>query len=127
MAKVTLNKDLVPYSRRLPANPKLNVCQDLTHNYLLACKLIRAVNVLFQMRKGTAVYSGYVYAREGGRFAIKLMHKDHLLRIVVLRNLGYAGVLHVELKSPKIGAAVGLDVLASLVDSTFHREPMGVE
>jgi hypothetical protein len=111
MVKVTLNKNLVPYPREVAARHN---CHDLTQNYYLACQFIRATRILFQLRKDTAVFSGYAHPSPSGSFAIRIFHKGRVVRKVVLKNLGYAGTLRVEITTQKVEESVKLDLLASL-------------
>ena len=105
MHKVTLYKNLVPYSRDLPERPRIHACHDLTQNFFLACKLVRAARILFQMRRDVATYSGYVHDGPGS-FQIKLVHRDRLLKTILMSNLGYGGLLRVEVETRDVNDAV---------------------
>jgi hypothetical protein len=127
MKKVTLNKDLVPFLRTPSKKPHIAASQDLTQNYLLACKLIRAANVLFQMRKGFAIYSGYVYESNDKPFRIRLVHRGKIVRTVALSRLGYAGTLQVSISIRRLEGAMYLDVLGSLIEKTSEKSEVTLE
>jgi hypothetical protein len=125
MKDVTLY--LSPYAGELPAKPTIRNCNDLTQNYYLARKLIRAANILFHMRKGAATFCGYVFERPiEATFVMKVIHKGRVIRTLKFTNLGYGGLLRIELCTQKIEDAITLDVLASLVDSRPGRKPVKV-
>ena len=126
MVKVTLNKDLVPYAGPLPTRHLVTPSQDLTHNYFLACKLIRAVTVLFHLRRGTAVFSGYIFDRPDATFKIRLYHQGKQIRCLTFSNLGYGGVMHVEIITQRIERAVHLDLPICLKERDFEEVPIGV-
>ena len=116
MVKVTLNENLVP-SRHAYVKDRPN--QDLVCNVLLARKLIRASQFLFQLKKGSAVYRGFVYEHSDGFFTIKLLQDGVLVRSLVLACLGYAGELMVDVED--LAEASGYDVLGSLAaDPALH-------
>ena len=109
MVKVTLNENLVP-SR----DPwvKGNPFSDLVHNLLLAKRLIRVAAFLFQLRQGSAVFSGYICERREGFFTFKVRHGGVEHRTMVMSSLGYGGELVAEVED--LSGAIGFDVLGSL-------------
>ena len=94
MIKVTPNVNLVPCTRDRFVNGAPH--NDLTFNFLQACKLIRIANHFFNLRPG-AVYSGYIEENPQASFTLKLWHEETLLQTFVVSNLGYGGALHADI------------------------------
>lgn len=92
--KVTRNVNLVPCPRERRATGSDNA--DLMNNVLLARKLIRIANHFFCLRPG-AIYSGYIDEKEKNFFTLKLWEGDRLVRLFIVSNLGYGGMLHVDI------------------------------
>jgi|GEM_PF-5435526 len=95
MVKVTLNENLVPCAREKWVNG--NPYSDLVHNVLHARKLIRLASQIFQLQRGKATFSGYINEHKAGSYDIKLWHGEVSLHSLSLHDLGYSGVLHVDL------------------------------
>lgn len=108
MAKLTPEVNLFRCQRTLPTT-----AQDLVDNFPLAKKLALTATKIFWIKTGAASFSGYTYP-EGRAFSIQLWHEERLYRIVRFPNLGYSGVLHVELNTNTIGDAIGCDFLGDL-------------
>jgi hypothetical protein len=109
MVKVTRYENLVP-SRDpwVKGTPH----SDLIHNVLLARKLIRAAAFIFQLKKGAAIYSGYINEHAEGSFTYRVRERGVPIRTLVLNCLGYAGELTVDVED--MSQAVSFDVLGSL-------------
>lgn len=112
MVKVTPQENLVPCR-----DPwvKGSPYSDLVHNVLLARKLIRAAAFFFQLKKGQAVFSGYVNEHPSGNFTFKVFQQGAPVRTMVLGSLGYSGELTVDVED--LAQATGFDVLGSLAAS----------
>jgi hypothetical protein len=111
MIKVTPNDNLVP----CPCEwTRVHPYSDLTYNVLHARRLIRYAMLTLQLKKEHVVFSGYIRENPDLFFRIELHHQGLPYRSVVLSELGYAGLLRVELTSETAEEAFHFDVLGSL-------------
>lgn len=103
MIEVTLDKNLVSSER--PTFPVLHPLVDLTQD-LTAARAVIAAAVRFFWLPRQASYSGHArkldsFDGETGSFGpcfyVQVWEKGELLRTVGFRNLGYVGVLHVDI------------------------------
>jgi hypothetical protein len=109
MVKVTLNENLVPSRHpRVKDSPHT----DLVYNLLLARKLIKIAQHIFQFKGGAAVYSGYICQVPKGVIAIKVFERGVLIRSVTL-NASFDGELAVDVASYSL--ATGQDVFEGLI------------
>jgi len=101
--EVTLGKNLVTCER--PTFPVLHPLVDLTEDLAAARTVISAAARFFWLHR-EPVYSGVArkldsYDGETGPFGpcyyVQLWQDGRLLRTVAFRNIGYVGVLHVDL------------------------------
>jgi hypothetical protein len=109
MVKVTLGDNLVsslhPYVKGLPYS-------DLTFNVLLARRLIRIAQLYFQLKKGSAVFSGYIVEAPIGPFGLNVYERGIPIRSIPLVDVGFSGELRIEVEDFKI--ACGQDLLVGL-------------
>lgn len=109
MVKVTLNENLVPSRHPWVKGAPYS---DLTLNVLLARKLIRTAQFVFQLRKGSAIFSGYINEHPKGLFTFRLLERGTVVRTLVLSGLSHAGELDIEVRD--LFHAVHQDVFAGL-------------
>jgi hypothetical protein len=111
----------------MPAKrPNHAVRSDLTKNYFLSRDLIRVANMLFGLRRDTAIFSGYIYDKPDSTFKIKVYHNGEFIREVTLYHLAYGGLLHVELITQNIESAMRFDLLGFLKEPGFRETPVGI-
>jgi hypothetical protein len=109
MVKVTLGENLV--SSRHPF-VKGSPYSDLIHNVLHARKLIRTAAFLFQLKRDSAIFSGYLSPFPKEDFVFHVFEKGTLVRSATLKGLGYSGELAIDVEN--LAEATGFDFLRSL-------------
>lgn len=85
-----------------PAFPELRALQDLTDDEEMAGAVIRIADSFFALNDKYTVYSGYARAtdaKDGARACLyaQVWVDDRLRRSVAFRNVGYVGILHIDI------------------------------
>jgi len=92
----TLFYNIVPCKRE--AWPRLAPLTDLTQNVTIARDIVEKTGRFFKYKPDCAYFSGYAQRTDDpyATFYVQLWDDDHLFRTLAFKNLGYAGILHVE-------------------------------
>lgn len=104
MIKITLGTNLIACER--PTFPALHPLFDLADNLTAARTLIVAVDRFFSIDLDEVRMSGYARKHDsydgdpgdvGPAFYAQIWHGDKVYRTAAFRNLGYTGILHIEI------------------------------
>jgi hypothetical protein len=119
MIKVTLDDNLVQCERE--AFPKLFPLVDLTQDLGAARAVISAASRFFWLDTRRLQFSGRVrklHEGEADVFYVQLWDKEKVYRSVGFRNLGFTGILHVELdeseEEESIASCFSQDVIGQM-------------
>jgi hypothetical protein len=141
MIEVTLGKNLVVSER--PTFPFLHPLKDLTEDLPAARTVITAARRFFWLDTRHTSFSGFARKLDrfdgdpgpfGPCFYVQLWENNVLLRTVAFRNIGYIGILHIELptgEKPFEEDADSNDLIGAMckdvpgVPETYAREVIG--
>jgi hypothetical protein len=95
-----------------PAFPELRALKDLADDEEMATAVIRITDSFFYLNDKYTVYSGYARvtdAKDSARACLyaQVWVDDRLRRSVAFRNVGYVGILHIDI-SNDLGFQLGI-------------------